>query len=278
MKKFLMLAGSLLLIILYLYWGNHAVTTTHYHYSHPDIPEAFDGYTIVQISDLHNMAYDDLPDRVAEEQPEIIVVTGDLIDRNRTDIPIAVSFMDEMMDIAPVYFVSGNHEVASKKYNDLMNELDQIGVQILDDSYTVLEEDGEPIGLLGLADPLLIQEDELDEAGTGDNILRTRLNRLKNDAGTDFTILLSHRPERFDIYVEAGIDLALTGHAHGGQIRLPFIGGLYAPTQGFFPDYTEGMYEKDGTSMLVNRGLGNSIFPFRILNRPEIVAITLQAE
>ena len=102
------------------------------------------------------------------------------------------------------------------------------------------------------------------------------LKDYKNEKDT-FTLLLSHRPELFEVYTENNIDLALTGHAHGGQIRLPFVGGVIAPHQGFFPEYDGGLYIKEETSMVVSRGIGNSIFPFRFNNRPEVVLIELQA-
>lgn len=281
MKKIWVLFGIILAAIalsLFFYWGNHSIVTTHHHYEHIDIPESFDGYTIVQVSDLHNANFDgQLTESVEEEDPDLIAVTGDVIDRNRTDIPVATQFLQRMTEIAPVYFVSGNHEIASEKYEELQSELDDLGIQNLDDSFTLLERNGEEIGLIGLADPLLIQEDDLDEMGTSDQVIQSRLEELTTEVDPDFTILLSHRPERFDIYAETDVDLAFTGHAHGGQIRLPWIGGLFAPTQGFLPQYSEGMHEENGTSMIVSRGLGNSIFPFRIFNRPELVVVTLEA-
>ena len=108
-------------------------------------------------------------------------------------------------------------------------------------------------------------------------MIRTKLDELADDQA-GYTILLSHRPELFDTYVSGEIDLVLSGHAHGGQFRLPFIGGLYAPGQGFFPKYDAGMYSKETTSMVVSRGLGNSIIPLRFNNRPEIVLIELTGE
>ena len=105
----------------------------------------------------------------------------------------------------------------------------------------------------------------------------TKLEELHTEDDV-FTILLSHRPELFDIYADHGMDLILSGHAHGGQFRLPFIGGLVAPNQGLFPEYDAGIYTEGNTNMLVSRGVGNSILPFRINNRPEVILIELQAE
>lgn len=281
-------AGILLGIVLavfslgaYLYWGNTSIVTTHYRFEHSAVPDSFDGFKIVQVSDLHNTYFDGkLTERIKEEKPDVIVVTGDIIDRNRTNISVAAEFLERITPLAPVYFVSGNHEVASGVYETLQQELDRLGVHNLDDDFTVLEQNGDRLGLVGLADPLMIQEDDLieDEYGTSDHVIQTALEELAAEANTDFTMLLSHRPERFELYTQTDVDLAFTGHAHGGQIRLPFIGGLYAPTQGIFPEYTEGFYEENGTSMIVSRGLGNSIFPLRVFNRPELVVVTLESK
>ena len=112
-----------------------------------------------------------------------------------------------------------------------------------------------------------------DPAFSGTQAFSQALSDLASDA---FTVLLSHRPEFFDLYVQQGFPLVLSGHAHGGQIRLPFLGGILAPGQGFFPEYDSGLYTDETTSMVVSRGLGNSVFPFRLNNPPEIIIITLK--
>ncbi|SFC57132.1 hypothetical protein SAMN04488102_11112 [Alkalibacterium subtropicum] len=263
----------------YFYWGNNAVETTHYTYTNEAIPDNFDGYTVVQVSDLHNKDFHgELIPKIEEADPNIIVVTGDLIDRNRTDLAFAEAFLEEVMTLAPVYFVSGNHEVASGNYPELREIIDQTGVLNLDDASRVLTQDNEQINLLGLADPLTMQLDDVIEEGSESGVIKQTIEEISTDDPERFDLLLSHRPELFDMYEEAGIDLVLTGHAHGGQIRLPFIGGLFAPSQGFFPDYTDGRYVEDETTMILSRGLGNSIFPLRVFNRPELVVITLHTE
>jgi predicted MPP superfamily phosphohydrolase len=146
----------------------------------------------------------------------------------------------------------------------------------LDDKITSIEVGGSFIDLIGMTDPSFTQSDYLEYNTT--QLLNQKLKRLTKDKSETFKILLSHRPELFDIYKDNKMNLAFCGHAHGGQIRLPFIGGLVAPNQGFFPKYTSGTYSKEDTTMIVSRGLGNSLFPFRIFNRPEIIVVTLQTQ
>ena len=160
------------------------------------------------------------------------------------------------------------------QYDTLKAGLEAAGVIVLEDETVYLEQSGETIALLGLADPdFTVKGDMFGEVPA---MVSTKLRNLIDDESR-YTILLSHRPELFETYGEGGIDLVLSGHAHGGQFRLPFIGGLVAPNQGLFPKYDAGLYTDGGTSMVVSRGIGNSIIPFRFNNRPEIVLVELSA-
>ena len=146
------------------------------------------------------------------------------------------------------------------------------GVNILENSYSSISKENSKINIIGINDPSF---DALQLYGyTDQQIISKDLEKLTNNSD-EYTILLSHRPELFDTYCSYNINLVFAGHAHGGQIRLPFIGGVIAPNQGFFPQYTSGLYQKGNTNMIVSRGLGNSAFPFRINNRPEIVVVKL---
>ena len=201
--------------------------------------------------------------------PDIIVISGDLVDRheNRTDVDGAMEFIHALVTYAPVYFVSGNHEHQSGEWEILEEALVEAGVTVLNNGKSVIERNGDTITLLGLADKKANRHYDL------------LLHSLMAGQEDSFNILLSHRPELFETYVHEGLDLVFTGHAHGGQIVIPFFRqGIFAPHQGFFPKYTEGMHEKDGTVMIVSRGLGNSSFPFRIFNRPELIEVTLRQE
>jgi predicted MPP superfamily phosphohydrolase len=254
---------------------NQALQFNTYTLSSQELPTPFDGFRIAQVSDLHNAEIgkdnEKLLNNLQGAQPNIIVLTGDLIDSRKTKVDVALEFAEQAMQIAPCYYVTGNHEARVTEYSELKEGLTSLGVVVLEDTHTKVELDGESITLLGVNDPSF-QTDYL--LGDAEAVMRDTLSRLTEE--TDgFTVLLSHRPELFDIYVEFGIDLVFSGHAHGGQFRLPLIGGLFAPNQGFFPKYDGGMFTQGNTSMLVSRGVGNSIIPFRINNKPEIILMEL---
>ena len=265
-------------LFIWTVWGNKALMANTVAISSGRIPAAFSGFRIAQVSDLHNAEFGDgnaeLLKLLSESKPDIIVITGDLIDANHTDVGIALGFAQESVRIAPTYYVTGNHEAASPQYDTLKAGLEEAGVIVLEDEAISLERNGETITLLGLGDPdFTVKGDMFGETSA---MVSTKLRNLIDDESR-YTILLSHRPELFETYTDGGIDLVFSGHAHGGQFRLPFIGGLAAPNQGLFPQYDAGLYTDGGTSMVVSRGIGNSIIPFRFNNRPEIVLVELNA-
>ena len=208
---------------------------------------------------------------LSQTDPDVIVITGDLIDSRKTDIEIALEFARQSIKISPVYYVSGNHEARVREYEDLKMGLAEAGVVILENQKVRITRGGESITLMGIDDPSF-QEDYL--FGDAESVARQVITDLQNESD-GYTVLLSHRPELFDLYVDTGMDLVLSGHAHGGQFRLPFIGGLVAPNQGFFPEYDAGLFNEGRTTMIVSRGVGNSIIPIRFNNRPEIILVTL---
>jgi len=276
-KNSVIMTLIILVLIMFFIWQNNAIEITKYSYVNSKIPKDFNGYSILQISDLHNKDFNGrLVEKVKETEPNIIVITGDLIDRRNTKINIAIEFIEEISKVAPIYFVSGNHEQLSRKYILLKEKLGSLNVEIIDNSYRIFKKGNSEIGLLGLADPSIEQSEETYLWSNDIYYIKNNLEGLLADIDTDFNILLSHRPEQFNIYKEKGVNLVFSGHAHGGQIRLPFIGGLFAPGQGVLPKYTSGIYSESDTSMVVSRGLGNSIFPLRIFNRPELVVVTLK--
>lgn len=267
---------TLLILAAWLIWGNFWIKTSHYKVTNQKIPKEFSGFTLAQISDLHNKEWgDSLLKRLKTEAPDLIVITGDLIDSNHMDLAIALKFAQEAVGIAPVYFITGNHEAWSGHYSELKQGLIDFGVKVLENEKVRIEKDGKTLTLMGLMDPAFMPEARFSyekEAAMANN-----LSVIMADQD-GFKILLSHRPESFAVYVEAEIDLVLSGHAHGGQVRIPFIGGLVAPDQGFFPDFTKGPYKEANTTMIVSRGLGNSIIPLRVNNNPELVIIRLENE
>ena len=265
----------LLTFMIWTAWENTALELNTYTITSEMLPDVFNGYRIAHISDLHNaeMGKDNekLLSMLRETEPDIIAITGDLIDSRNTNIEIALHFAKEAVKIAPCYYVTGNHEARVSEYNIMKSRLLELGVIVLSDEQIELENNGQTISILGVDDPSF-QTDYL--FGDAEAVMRTKLKSLKSSDDV-YTILLSHRPELFDAYTESCVDLVLSGHAHGGQFRLPFVGGLVAPNQGFFPKYDSGLYSEDNTNMIVSRGIGNSILPFRFNNRPEVILIEL---
>lgn len=260
-------------------WGNKAVEVNEFAVSSGKLPESFSGFRIAQISDLHNAEFDEGSGKLIEllkgAEPDIIVITGDIVDSRRTDIDTALSFAAKAQNIAPCYYVTGNHEARIAEWTELESGLVGAGVTVLKNEKLYIERGGEQICVAGLSDPAFYAPES--DPASGKEWISKELDRLLNGEES-FTVLLSHRPEYFELYAESGADLTFSGHAHGGQIRLPFVGGLFALGQGLFPKYDAGLYFENGSYMAVSRGLGNSLFPFRFNNRPEIVLAELKTE
>ena len=271
-------AAILFALIAWIIWGNTALELNTYTVTSSKLPQSFDGYRIAHVSDLHNAEMgknnEKLLTMLRDADPDMIAITGDLVDSRNTDIEVALQFVREAVKIAPCYYVTGNHEARISEYDELKAGMEAAGVTVLVDAKTEISLEGEAITLIGINDPSY-QTDYL--FGDSETVMNTKLEELHTEQDR-FTILLSHRPELFETYVDHDLDLVLSGHAHGGQFRMPFIGGLVAPNQGLFPEYDAGIYTLGNTNMLVSRGIGNSILPFRINNRPEVILIELQAE
>lgn len=268
-QKFLLLAVTFILCFIgWIIWGNLTLEVTQYTITSDRIPEGFDNFKIVQISDLHNAQFGEdnarLLEKIRVQKPDIIVITGDFVDSYNPDANVSVSFARQATQIAPVYYIPGNHE-SRIDYKGLYNELKAVGVTVLPDESISLQREEAQIQLIGLVDISFRKKQTTQEA---------LLPLMPTD--DSYTILLSHRPDQFDEYVACGPDLVLTGHTHGGQFRLPFIGGLFTHGQGVFPKYDAGLFTQGRTNMIISRGLGPSRFPFRLNNRPEIVVVTLK--
>lgn len=265
-----LLAFALIVLIAWVAWSNLSIEVNGYTVESSLLPQAFDGFRIAHISDLHNAQFGKnnsaLIKRLRESQPDIIAITGDSVDSRHTNFEITLNFIEQAMDIAPCYFVVGNHEsrFEEEEYQSFENRLIDFGVIVLHNETVNIEVDGEKITVCGVDDPMF--DENFSE-------------NLKNCAvENEFTILLSHRPESFAEYVENGYNLVLSGHGHGGQVRIPFFGGLYVPGQGIFPEFDAGIYTDGDTNMIVSRGIGNSVIPIRINNSPEVIIIDLKSD
>lgn len=276
-KRLLLIFTTIISLIFFLYFQNNSIETTNSTLSSKRVPASFDGYKIVQLSDLHSKSYGNNHDRLIKKvkkvNPDLVVFTGDLVDSKKYDKEISLTLMKELIQIAPVYFVTGNHEWWSGKFSSLEDSLLEIGVKVMRNEADLITIEDDSIQIIGIDDPAIVGEGIDDRNITGDAIM----NAMEGVEQDIFNILLSHRPELFTLYSEYGLDVVLSGHAHGGQFRIPFVEGVIAPNQGFFPKYTAGKHISNNTVMIVNRGLGNSIIPLRIFNRPEIVVLTLKS-
>ena len=277
-KKLFILLITLITIIIFLFIQNNFISITNIELELSTLPRSFDGFKIVHLSDLHSKKFSNnqqsLVFKINKAKPNLILFTGDLVDSKHYVEENSLMLIKEIVKIAPVYFVTGNHEKWSGNFHDLEQKLIEQDVKILRNDSVKIKKGEDEIQLIGIDDPSF--NDDMPYAD--DNSIATReLEKVlaKGNQST-FNVLLSHRPELFSTYANSDIDLTFSGHAHGGQIRLPFIGGVISPNQGFFPKYANGKYTQKNSVMIVNRGLGNSIIPQRIFNRPEIIIATLK--
>lgn len=245
-----------ILLLCQIYWANFQLELNSYTVTIDTLPKSFDGFKIAHVSDVHDLELEKLLKLLQDAQPDIIAITGDLTDGGNI-----LDHVEQLLEIAPCYYVPGNHESRMDDYPTFRESLKTLGVTVLENEAVTLTLEEQCITLAGLKDPAFTDTDYI-----------AALDSLK-----ECTILLSHRPELFDEYVQRDFTLVLSGHAHGGQVRLPFVGGVIAPGQGLFPEYDSGLYQNDGTSMIVSRGIGGYLFPPRVNNRPEVIIIELKA-
>lgn len=259
-------------------YDNFKIDITEYNLENDNLPESFNELKIIHLSDLHNTEFgkdnEKLLRIIKEQEPDAVFVTGDTIDGFYTNIQIPINLFKEILKICDVYFVVGNHEsrVNTNIHTEFIDTLSEIGVIVLKDDSAYIEKDGERIQVIGLKDA---SDYKIDYSEDYTEKITETINIL--DDKNTFSILLSHHPELFPEYKNTDIDLVFSGHAHGGQFRLPFIGGIIAPEQGLFPEYDAGVFTENNTTMVVSRGLGNSIIPVRINNSPEIVVVTFSS-
>ena len=257
----------------YLKKENDKIEDECFIYRHEFIPRSFDGTRIIHLSDIHEIElgknHQKLLERIDLFQPEYIMISGDVIDGRRKKHRHASMkcLMQELCKRATVFYVNGNHEFENPFYPELCQIMQNAGVIILENDQIEIEKENASIMLSGVMDTnKFINQDDFEET----------LNSLKPQ--NEFTILLSHRPEQFEAYVKAGYHLVFSGHAHGGQIQFAHRKGLFAPGQGLFPKYCDGMYRQKDTTMLVSRGLGDSKFPFRIHSSRHIIEVILKSQ
>lgn len=258
------IVGLLLIVLLSGSSANRSITITHYDISTGKLPDDFTPMTIVQISDLHNASFGkdqaDLVSAIQAQVPDLIVLTGDMVGNRDARYENALILIQEAAKLAPVIVVDGNHDAKQASYPTQKQAMIEAGAIVLEDASMPIVNNGKAFNLIGLKERFNIE-----------NRATPIVDQIDPDR---FNLLLAHHPSDFMDYAMAGADLTLTGHAHGGQFRF-FNIGIFAPDEGFFPSYDAGMYTLDHSSMIVSRGLGESILPLRLYNGPELVVITL---
>lgn len=274
MKKilwgFIFLCLIFIMLLVHGYNENRSLDVDELTIRLPDLPDNLDQLKIVHLSDIHFPKNRIDPNQLIKEtqkaDPDVIFLTGDLIDRSASieDVPLA-ELIRNLSQIAPTYSVSGNHETSSRQLDQWNDIMTKNGAVLLENDIHIATLSGEKIAIMGVKD--------------GN---QTSMIPLSEDIKELPVLLLAHRPEFFPSYTTDNSDIqpdvTFSGHAHGGQIRLPFIGGLFAPGQGFFPKYTSGIYSSSQNAdqkLVVSRGIGNSLFPLRINNKPHFIVITL---
>ena len=267
------LALLVLVAALFFRWENTALQVTFFQPVFSHLPAGFDGCRLVVLSDLHGAAFGpgnrDLLDAVAEVDPDYILYLGDLEDRYRGPRPgYAESVVEGLSAIAPLYYVTGNHEWAIGDVPALKERLTTHGARVLSNEFVTLERNGDTVVLAGIDDPNGFADQRTPEQVAAE---------VYAAQGDPFWLLLAHRNNLFvERYSRLGADLVLSGHGHGGIIRLPFTDGLLSTERTFFPTHTAGLYEDNGSVLFVTRGLGNSGPTRRLFNRPEIAVVTLR--
>lgn len=234
------------------------------------LPDSFSGFRIVQLSDLHGRELgkdsERLLEHITSQLPDIIVLTGDIADET-TDMSVLERLIPKLVAIAPVFYVSGNHEWGAKKIDAMSAILEESGAVYLRNEFTTLVKSGEEIVLCGVEDP-----NSWSDMTTPDELVE----RVRAEYPESPVILLGHRNYWADKYPELDVSLIFCGHGHGGIIRLPFVGGLISTDHTLFPEYDAGVFEVGSYKMVVSRGLGDTIPMPRILNRPEVVTVILE--
>ena len=266
-KWFLIFGFVCVCFVLFLEYQNKHLVVDNFIVQSEKISDDLNGFKIVQISDLHNANFgrdnDKLLNLIKIQNPDIVVITGDFVDSNHTNINKALEFAQKVQEICPTYYITGNHEywLDEKDLDILFSGLRAVGITILENECVNIDKNNSSFILVGL-----------DDRNLSDNTLA----KILQDHKGEFTVVLAHEPQYIFNYSREKVDLVLSGHAHGGQFRLPLIGGVVAPDQGFNPQYTDGEYKINDTTMIVSRGLGNSIIPVRLFNYPEIVCVELK--
>lgn len=263
--------------------SNNVIEVTNYEVINNKLPQEFNNYKIIQLSDIHSKEFgkenQKLIEKIEKENPDCIVLTGDMVNATDTNFESLYQLVKKLTQKYPVYFIEGNHEQDLKQnvLQELLQKIQKEDVIVLDNEKKEIEKQGSHINIYGLWYNLRYYRDIRNEYQKDYYFSEEKIKELLGEAkNNEFNLLLTHNPMYVDSYTKWGADLTLTGHVHGGMIRLPFVGGIFSPERNFFPLYDAGKYTANEKEMIVSRGIGNGKNGFRFLNNPEVVSITLK--
>lgn len=270
-KTAVLLVLTALLAAGFLLWGNCSLQTTETALVSPALPPAFDGLRIVELADLHGRVFGRGSRRllaaVRRAEPDLICIDGDLFDEH-TDLAMLPPLLRGLCAIAPVYYVTGNHEWRVPGLRGILAQMRACGVTVLQDDWRVLRRGEDALIVAGTDDPCGPAERKTPAELIAD---------IRAETGeAAFLLLLTHRNDQLPQWSALGVQAVLAGHCHGGVVRLPFVGGLFGTDRRLFPAWDAGLYRQGETALYVSRGLGYTNVHFRLFNRPEVAVIVLR--
>ncbi len=251
------------------------MASTNYTVSSKKIPKAFDGFRIVHLSDFHGEPKKGMIERVKEQKPDVIFMTGDMVD-DKAPYNTFLKLLEALLKIAPVYTVSGNHDALRADYKRFKDAVIATGAFYIENEGVPIKHGAGEIMLYGVEDSSMRVPELLNKK------IQASVERLSDYSG--YKILLFHRANKLPMVLDKGFDLILSGHMHGGQMRLGRFGGVLSPKSGFadtgkilFPQFSGGRYSFCDTEVIVNCGMGNPVILPRFGNPTEVVGITLKS-
>ena len=274
MKKIRRLLALLALFALaagFVYWQNFTLQVEPVELFFESLPPQFDGLRVAELSDLHGRSFGEnnvrLLRTLQKARPDMICICGDLFDE-KTDLTMLEPLLTGLTDIAPVYYVTGNHEWQVKNLRETLQKIRAWGVTVLENEGRVLSRAGAEMVVAGVHDPCGPYDMKTPAA---------LVHELRSAQGNDFILMLSHRNDELAMWSQLGVQMVLSGHCHGGVVRLPFVGGVFGTRRELFPEYDAGVYRQDGTTLFVSRGLGYTNVHFRLFNRPHVPIMILRS-
>ncbi|MEG1887058.1 MAG: metallophosphoesterase [Oscillospiraceae bacterium] len=272
-----------MVVILFFVYSNTHISIHRYLIQDEKISSEFDGYRIAVITDLHSAEFGKnnkkLCKKLENQHPDAVLMAGDMINSTDEEFGVFYNFAKTVAAEYETYYIFGNHELilSDKLREEIVNKVSALGIKVLDNEKVTLKKNGESINLYGMWFNLRYYRDATDITDDEYNFTKMQMQKILGDADTkEYNILLTHNPVYFDAYADWHADLVISGHMHGGMVRIPFKGGVFSPEKDRFPKYDIGLFENKNCRMIVSGGLGNGISGFRFNNCPDLTIIDLE--